>query len=144
MVWHERFWTPGQKDHSEIPLWLNGCDIFCFPSYYEGLPNAVMEAMACERPVVATKVGGIPEIVDDGFTGYLVHLHDIGRLVDMIERLILDRALREKMGKRAREKIISHSSWKKNAEILTCIFKGAMLNYKPPKKAVYGKYRSGR
>jgi glycosyltransferase involved in cell wall biosynthesis len=54
----------GPKDHSELGSWINAADIVCLPSESEGCPNVVLEALSCGRPVVATAVGGVPEIVD--------------------------------------------------------------------------------
>ena len=54
----------GRKPHREIPLWMNAADAFCLPSLREGHPNAVIEALACGIPVVASDVGGIPEIIN--------------------------------------------------------------------------------
>jgi glycosyltransferase involved in cell wall biosynthesis len=53
----------GAKPHEEIPIWMNACDVLCLPSIREGTPNVIIEALACGLPVVATNVGGIPEIV---------------------------------------------------------------------------------
>lgn len=63
----------GQKPHDKIPEWMNAADIFCLPSRNEGCPNVVLEALACGRPIVATKVGGIPDMVKDRETGILVN-----------------------------------------------------------------------
>lgn len=62
----------GIKNHDEIPLWLNACDVFCLPSYIEGFPAVVVEAIACGRPVVATNVGGISEVITNESFGILV------------------------------------------------------------------------
>lgn len=62
----------GAKPHSEIPIWLNSCDIFCLPSIREGYPNVLLEAISCNKYIVASKVGGIPEIINSSDAGILV------------------------------------------------------------------------
>jgi glycosyltransferase involved in cell wall biosynthesis len=62
----------GTRPHDEIATWMNACDVLCLPSLSEGLPNVVLEAMACGLPVVASRVGGVPEIVREGVNGLLV------------------------------------------------------------------------
>jgi glycosyltransferase involved in cell wall biosynthesis len=62
----------GARQHDEVPLWMNASDVLCLPSMNEGLPNVVLEAMACGLPVVASSVGGVPEIVQEGVNGLLV------------------------------------------------------------------------
>ena len=54
----------GRKPHEEIPDWINASDILCLPSIREGRPNVVIEALACGKPAIASKVGGIPELVN--------------------------------------------------------------------------------
>lgn len=71
----------------------------------EGLPNAVLEAMAASRPVVATAVGGTPELIDDGVTGFLVPPQDPGALAERVVRLLKDPALARGMGERGRERV---------------------------------------
>ena len=55
----------GSKPHNEIPLWMNAADLFCLPSLREGHPNVIIEALACGIPIVASDVGGIPEIINE-------------------------------------------------------------------------------
>jgi glycosyltransferase involved in cell wall biosynthesis len=62
----------GRVPHQAIPLWMNAGDVFCLPSASEGCPNVVVEALACGRPVVASRVGGIPELIREGESGFLV------------------------------------------------------------------------
>ncbi len=62
----------GRQLHTDVPWWISASDVLCLPSYMEGCPNVVLEALASGRGVVATSVGGIPEIVADGKTGVLV------------------------------------------------------------------------
>lgn len=73
------------------------------PSHQEGLPNAVLEAMAAGLPVITTAVGGVPEIVVDGVTGMLVPPHAPRALADMIERVAADPGLRVRLGTAARQ-----------------------------------------
>jgi glycosyltransferase involved in cell wall biosynthesis len=54
----------GRKEPAEVARWMVACDLLCLPSYSEGCPNALLEALFCGRPVVASSVGGIPELVD--------------------------------------------------------------------------------
>jgi glycosyltransferase involved in cell wall biosynthesis len=77
---------------------LASCDLFVLPSLFEGLPLSVLEAMAAGKPVVATSVGGTPEAVLDGETGFLVPPRDPASLVAAIHRLLADACLRRKMG----------------------------------------------
>jgi glycosyltransferase involved in cell wall biosynthesis len=66
----------GRQDHALVAWWIAAGDVLCLPSFMEGCPNVVLEALASGRPVVATDVGGIPEIVRDGETGILVPPRD--------------------------------------------------------------------
>jgi len=83
-------------------------DIFVMCSITEGLGTSLLDAMAAAKPIVATATGGIPEVVDDGVTGFLVQPRDDRAMADAIVRLLKDADLRQRMGlaglKRAREK----------------------------------------
>jgi glycosyltransferase involved in cell wall biosynthesis len=98
---------------NDIPELLNGCDIFVLPSLYEGLPLSIMEAMAAGKPVVASDIGGVNELVRDGETGYLVPPGDTQALAHGINTLVSDPALARKMalaGKTLAEKEFSADS----------------------------------
>ena len=84
---------------------LERSDIFAFSSLFEGLPRAIMEAMAARLPVVAVDVGGVSELVDDEKTGFLVKAEDAHALADKIEKLLLDKDIRKRMGESGMEKI---------------------------------------
>lgn len=94
----------------DIPRVLAAADVFVLPSLWEGLPGAIMEAMATGLPVVASNVGGINELVVDGSTGYLVPAAQPGPLADRIRRLIQNADLRERMGAAGRHRLVNHFS----------------------------------
>jgi glycosyltransferase involved in cell wall biosynthesis len=77
---------------------LRACDVFVFPTLHENLSNSLLEAMAVGLPIVATRVGGNPEVVMDGVNGYLVTPGDGEALKDAIERIIDDPTLAQRMG----------------------------------------------
>jgi glycosyltransferase involved in cell wall biosynthesis len=82
----------------DVPALLAGCDVFCLPSSMEGLPLVVLEAMAHARPVVATAVGGTPELVVDGETGILVAPGDVDALASALDGLLRDPDRARRMG----------------------------------------------
>jgi glycosyltransferase involved in cell wall biosynthesis len=83
---------------TDIPHLLAAMDLFVLPSVLEGLGTSTMDAMAMGKPVVATRTGGIPEVVQSGVTGFLVPPKDPAALADAILRLIRDAPLRRQMG----------------------------------------------
>ena len=82
----------------DIPRVLTAFDLFCMPSYFEGLCNSVLEAFAMRLPVVATRAGGLPEIVRHEATGLLAPPHDPDRLADALIRVLHDPALSSRLG----------------------------------------------
>jgi len=101
----------GFVPHDELELLYDRAAVVVLPSYREGLPLCVLEAMAHGRPVVASAVGGIPELVEDGVTGFLVEPGDVSGLREAIERLLSDPALRRRMGRAARARVAERCSW---------------------------------
>jgi len=73
---------------NDLPALLNACDAFVLSSAWEGLPNVVLEAVAAGRPAVATRVGGVPELVEDGATGFIVPPRDAAALAAAMARLM--------------------------------------------------------
>ncbi len=94
----------GRRSPAEVRELLRGVDLLALPSRIEGFPYTILEAMAAGVPVVATRVYGIPEAVDDGVTGTLVGVGDVGALSAAFSTLIGDRALRSRMGNAARRR----------------------------------------
>ena len=85
----------------DVPSFLRQLDIYVFPSRSEVFPFSTLEAMAAGLPIVATRVGGIPEQITNGKEGYLVDLDDVKTLSECLSKLIKDPALRKNMGGRA-------------------------------------------
>ena len=107
----------GPLSHADLPLWFSASDILVLPSLSEGRPNVILEAFACEVPVIATNVGGIPELMINGETGYLVTAKDPIELSEKINKLLVDRNLRIKMGKFGRTTIIQRGlTWETHAK----------------------------
>lgn len=118
----------GPVPHNEIPNWLSFSDVLVLPTLYEGLPNVVLESMACERPVVATKVGGIPEAVEDGESGILVEKGDVNGLIQAIVTLIENPDLRLKMGQAGRKIVEERFSWDISTNKLIKVYEEVILN----------------
>lgn len=91
----------------QVPDLLNAMDIFVLPSLGEGMSNTLLEAMACGLPLVTTCVGGNPEVVEDGRSGWLFAPGDISRLTDRIERLAANPEIRRTLGEAARERALT-------------------------------------
>jgi glycosyltransferase involved in cell wall biosynthesis len=94
----------GEIPEAEVEKVLAGSDVLALPSYMEGLPYVVLEAMACSLPVVASDVDGIPEAAPDGTAGLLVPPGDPAALAAALSRLLSDAALRAALGTAARER----------------------------------------
>ncbi len=95
----------GYIPHREVMAWMREMDIFAFPSLHEGSPNALLEAMACELPIVASQVGGILDIVEDNRDCLLVASGDANMLSQKLQLLLEDTELRKRLGKTAKHKV---------------------------------------
>ena len=110
--------------HREDTLELmQALDIFVLPSLSEGIPMALLEAMAASRAVVASRVGGIPEIVDDGVEGILVEPMDVTRLAESCLRLIDSPETAMKMGELARKRVVQEFSAMAMADRVAGLYK---------------------
>lgn len=108
----------------EVADVMRDSEILCLPSHTEGTPNVVREAMASGLPVIATRVGGIPDLVREGVTALLYEPHDIDGLRDCLKTLARDEKLREQYGKAGRELLVkSESTWDSTAAEFDKLFR---------------------
>ncbi|MEU1476613.1 glycogen synthase [Streptomyces sp. NPDC005760] len=107
------FWIPQMLPRPEVIQLLTHAAVFVCPSVYEPLGIVNLEAMACGTPVVASRVGGIPEVVDDGRTGLLVTVDDAFEtgLARALDSVIGDPATARRMGEAGRERAVGEFGW---------------------------------
>ena len=96
----------GYISPTDLPAYYSLIDVFIHPSRHDGMPNALLEAMACEKPVIATPVGGILDVVKDGENGIFVPVSDGDALANAIHELLSNAELRNRLGKAARQTIV--------------------------------------
>ncbi len=113
----------GNKPHNEIANWLSVSDIFVLPTHYEGLPNVVLEAMSCGLPVVASNVGGIPEIIESGKNGILTKSKNVNSLTKSINYLLINEETANNLGSAGRKTIESKFSWERNAKDMVQVYR---------------------
>ena len=114
------YWIREMLPHDELVALLSAAEVFACPSIYEPLGIVNLEAMACETAVVATKVGGIPEVVDDGKTGILVNPNANSEVFEIefansLNRVLSDESLAKKLGVEGRRRAIAEFGWDKVA-----------------------------
>jgi teichuronic acid biosynthesis glycosyltransferase TuaC len=98
----------GQKNSTEIRMWLNSADCLLLPTHTEAIPTVVMEAFACGTPAITTNIGGCPEIVEDGRNGLLVPLNDVNMLQDAVIWMHDNPESRRRMGDMARTDVLKN------------------------------------
>lgn len=133
-------WIEQMLDRPEVIELLSHADVFCCPSIYEPLGLVNLEAMACELPVVASAVGGIPEVVDDGVTGTLVPFTPradgdaapsdpdafAAALAGAIGDLLADPDRRRAYGHAARQRVVDHFSWQTIAREVVATYESVL------------------
>ncbi|PTX62544.1 hypothetical protein C8P63_105139 [Melghirimyces profundicolus] len=114
--WEDQVLFAGRKPPEDIPWWINSSDAVVLSSLSEGLPSILLEAMGCGKPVVATDVGGISEILQHRKTGFLVEPKNSEELARYLSILLMDNeGLAFDMGERAYSESGSYT-WQRNAE----------------------------
>jgi starch synthase len=115
-------WIAEMVPRAEVIKLYSGAAVFICPSVYEPFGLVNLEAMACETAVVATNVGGIPEIVVEGATGFLVGPTDAAELADRVNKLLRDPELAARMGRAGRRRVLDRFSWKVIAERTVALY----------------------
>ena len=110
----------GRQD--DIPRRLAAADIFALPSRTESMPNSVLEAMAAGLPVVASAVGGVPEVIEDGRTGMLCPPSDPHALADRLCRLMVDADFSNRLGQSARQEVQAHYSFDRMVDAFDSLY----------------------
>ncbi len=122
----------GRIAHAEVPAYLDACDILASPhvestdgSEFFGSPTKLFEYLAMARPVVASRIGQIADVIEDGKTGVLVEPGNAAALAQAIERLAKDADLRSRLGVAARQMVSERFTWKRNADrVFTTVMRG--------------------
>ena len=122
----------GYLSQSEVAETLATADALVLPSFAEGVPVVLMEAMASGRPVVATRVAGVSELVEDGISGFLAPPGDAETLANRISNLAADPDLRKRMGAAGRETVLAEFDIRKEAARIAGLFRGEMRDNPRP------------
>src|SRR5690242_19421752 len=111
----------GAVGQDELRAFYEDAQLFCLPTFAEGLGVVLLEAMACGLPVVSSLVMGVPEVVDDGETGLLVRPGRPDLLAEAIERLAAAPELRERMGRAGRRRVVEEFDVKEEAQAVAAL-----------------------
>jgi glycosyltransferase involved in cell wall biosynthesis len=104
---HPRMVPIGSPDRAGLVAAYQSCDILLFPSRLEGFGIAPAEALSCGRPVVTTDASALPEVVDDGQSGFLVRRNDVAGYAEKVRALGEDAGLRRRFGEFGRAKVVA-------------------------------------
>jgi len=128
---------PGQLGRERAARYVAAADVYVVPSIrdqrgnVDGLPNALLEGMGAGRPIVASRVAGIPDVIGDGLHGLLTPERDPAALAAAINWLLRDRALAERLGAAARRRVLDELTWDIAAERFERAYERAIRNKQP-------------
>lgn len=122
----------GYRSQEEVAALLEEADMLVLPSFAEGLPVVLMEAMASRIPVIASGVAGVPELVQDGVSGFVVPAGDVETLTVRLEKLLADPELCRRMGEAGRVKVEAEFDIGREAVWLAQILRGGGEGLRPP------------
>lgn len=116
----------GAQNQDQVRAWYRVCDVFALPSFAEGVPVVLMEAMASALPCVTTRITGIPELIRDGIDGLLVTPADVQELADSLASLKEDPELRCELGQAGRRRVAQAYNLPTNVARLAAVFSTRM------------------
>lgn len=117
-------WLTGSRD--DIPALMRAMHVFVLPSLSEGISNTILEAMACGLPVIASRVGGNPELIEPGQTGMLVPAADVLQLADVMASYLQQPAMAGRQGQIARQTIESRFSMQRMVDQYVAVYRKAL------------------
>lgn len=120
----------GAIPHSDVPKYLNKLDIYCAPSIRESFGVAIIEASACELPVIVSDVDGLPEVVEHGKTGYIIKSKESIEIAERLYELVIDKEKRILLGKNGREFVRKNYNWEENVLLMENVYKNLIDKYR--------------
>jgi len=123
-----RIVVTGTISHKDMPAYYSLMDVFVHPSLRDGMPNALLEAMACGIPVVVTPVGGAKDVLEDGRNGLAVNVNDADMLAKKVLELLGNPRERARLGKNARDVIVGRFTPEKELEANLEVYRALGLN----------------
>jgi glycosyltransferase involved in cell wall biosynthesis len=112
----------GSVPNVDMPLWMNAADLFVLPSWREGTPVSLMEALSCERPVVVTHAGGMAKIIQDGENGLLVDIANPAQLAEKLALLLNDIELQQRFSRAGRETVQQWGGLREEVDTLETLY----------------------
>ena len=120
----------GWVNYDDVPYLYAASDVFVHPSLLEGTPLVILEAMATGKPVIATGIAGVPDMITDGIDGFLVEEKNVEQIVEKLSVLLEDEGLCKKIGRNARKKVEEKFSWDMIAEQILEVYEKVLRRSK--------------
>jgi glycosyltransferase involved in cell wall biosynthesis len=108
--------------NERLPNYYSMSSVLVLPSYYEAFPKVLIEAMACERPAISSRMGGTQDSIEDGVNGYLVNFADPEELARAIMIVLQDEGMARRMGRMGRQKVVREFTWNAVAKRIDSIY----------------------
>ncbi len=125
---NSRIIVTGYVAHEDLPAYYALMDVFVHPSLRDGMPNAVLEAMACGKTVVATAVGGVTDVIQNGVDGMLIPAHEAGCLAEVIAEALDQPEKRDQLGRSARETVLRRFTLEKELQSNWTVYQNLGVN----------------